>query len=76
MEFKFVPLEVFDWFREYEDGTTVHVGHYLPGNTYNCTKEPRHDALREKCKEWEAEGKIKKIPLHPGEFFKTVKFGD
>ena len=76
MEFKFAPKVEFEWHREYEDGTTVLVGHYIPGMTYNCTKEPRHDALREKCKEWEADGKIVKIPLAPGEFFKTIKSGD
>lgn len=76
MEFKFVPLVDFEWEREYEDGTKRLIGHYIPGNTYNCTREPRHDALREVCKTWEAEGKIRRIPLNPGEFFKTIGIGD
>lgn len=76
VEFKFVPVQEFEWWRDYDDGEKRLVGHYVPGNTYNCTREPRHDMLREKCKEWEAEGKIKKIPLAPGQFFTTVKTGE
>jgi len=71
MEFKFAPLKKFKWTRKYEDGTEVMVGEYHPGMTYNCTKEPRHDALREVCKEWEAEGLIRVIPL-VNEHFETV----
>ncbi len=52
--FIFRPLEEFHWHR---------IGHYVPGNTYNCTPEPRHDALREKCAEWLAEGKIAITPV-------------
>lgn len=72
LEFKFAPTKEFEWVREYEDGSKVHVATYYVGNTYNCTKEPRHDALREKCKEWEAEGLIQVMPLAPGQFFKTI----
>lgn len=62
-EFQFTPLEVLTWEREYEDGSTFVVGEYHPGMTYNCTKEPRHDALRQKCKEWQKQKQIKIIPL-------------
>ena len=76
MEFRFTPLEQFEWVREYEDGSQRLVGQYIPGMTYNCTKEPRHDALREQCKTWEAEGKIRKIPLALGEKFITIENGE
>ena len=76
MEFKFKPLEVFSWEREYEDGSKVFIGEYHPGMTYNCTKEPRHDALREKCKEWAEAGLIEIIPLGEGQRFVTVPLGE
>lgn len=72
MEFKFEPLVAFEWIREYEDGSKVLVGEYHPGMTYNCSKDPRHDALREQCKVWEAEGKIHISPLKSGQFFKVT----
>ena len=76
MEFKFTPLETFEWVREYEDGSSKLIGQYHPGMTYNCTKEPRHDALRVKCVEWEEKGMIRKIPLTLGEAFKVIEIGD
>lgn len=64
-EFQFVATEQFKWVEETED-SIVHRGNYIPGNTYNCSRFETHDALRDKCAEWEAEGKIKKYPLLPG----------
>jgi hypothetical protein len=64
MEFKFEPLVAFEWKKE-----DVLVGSYLPGGTYNCSRYPQHDSLRKICEEWEAEGKIRKIPLAPDEKF-------
>jgi hypothetical protein len=75
MEFKFEPLEEFEWVREYEDGSHVLMGQYHPGMTYNCTKEPRHDALRAKCEEWFSLGMIKKTPLGNQRFI-TINFGE
>lgn len=68
--FKFTPLKEFKWHRE---DTDFLVGHYLPGMTYNCTTEPRHDALFLQCVDWEAEGKIRVLPLTGTQTFKTVK---
>lgn len=59
-EFRFVPTVEFTWFRE---DVNKLVGVYHPGASYNCTREPRHDKLREMCDQWEAEGKIVKIPV-------------
>ena len=70
MEFRFKPIdEMFEWVREYEDGSKVLVGQYWPGMSYNCTKRPVHDALRAQCKIWEEEGKIEIIPLAKGQKF-------
>lgn len=71
MEFKFTPLKDFKWYREI-DGEKVLIGHYIPGMSYNCTKEPVHDALRIQCEDWETKGMIKVIPLGPGQVFKRV----
>lgn len=78
MEFKFLPLEEFEWWREYDDGTKDLIGLYVPGNSYNCTKQPRHDALRAKCVVWEQEGKIKVLPLFNEKFItiEVQKDGD
>lgn len=73
IEFKFAPKVQFDWVRKYDDGSEVTVGEYYVGNTYNCTKEPRHDALREQCKVWLEEGKIAVIPLGRNEAFVSVE---
>lgn len=77
-EFKFTPLEEFEWSREIEndEGEVIErnlIGQYFVGMSYNCTKKPVHDSLREKCKQWEKEGKIKIINLPKGAAFKTVK---
>jgi hypothetical protein len=81
IEFKFAPLEEFEWWRELKDenGSIVErsmIGHYLPGMTYNCTKKPVHDALREKCVQWEKEGKIQILALPQGQSFKTIQVGN
>lgn len=55
-EFIFTPLVEFSWYR---DDVEKLVGIYYPGMTYNCTKQPRHDALRKKCEQWKQEGLIK-----------------
>lgn len=68
IEFKFYPLVEFTWHRADLNKT---IGHYIPGNGYNCTKDPRHDTLRSMCKQWEDEGKIIVVPI-TGEF-KTVQ---
>lgn len=54
--FTFTPIETFEWFRE---DTNTLVGEYHPGMTYNCTLEPRHDMLYQKCQEWLSEKKIR-----------------
>lgn len=72
-EFKFMPKEKFSWVREYEDGSTQLVGEYHPGMTYNCTRFPVHDALREKCKEWLEADQIVIIPLSPGQYFEMTQ---
>ncbi len=63
-EFRFMPLEQFEWWVDDEL-----IGQYIPGMTYNCTSDRRHDALREMCKVWEAEGKIQVLALLPGQRF-------
>ena len=72
MDFKFSPLKDFSWVRKYEDGTEKLMGNYHVGGTYNCSKEPRHDALREMCKEWKEKGMISTSTLLPGEVMKTI----
>ena len=81
MEFKFTPLIEFEWWRQKTDdeGAVIEknlIGQYLPGMSYNCTKDSRHDALREQCVKWEKEGKIKILALAPGQSFKTFKVGN
>jgi len=67
-EFVFTPLVEFTWFR----GDAL-VGRYIPGQDYYCTRQPRHDELREKCVEWEKNGQIKITMLAAGQHFVTVK---
>lgn len=67
-EFVFTPLKEFTWFR----GDFL-VGRYLPGQDYYCTREARHDELREKCVEWEKNGQIKIMMLASGQNFVSVK---
>ena len=62
-EFIFTPTQVFRWEIEARDGTKSVIGEYHPGMTYNCTFQPRHDKLREKCREWYTRGWIKVLPL-------------
>lgn len=71
-EFKFEPLEEFEW-RHEPSGQLI--GHYYPGMTYNCTRHVRHDSLRLKCEEWASEGKIRVIPLGKGQHFQIVEPG-
>lgn len=75
-QFKFTPLEMFEWHRTMPDGSVRLIGQYWPGMTYNCTMEPVHDALREICGKWVEEGKIRIIPLDPGQTFKVVKVSE
>lgn len=77
LEFKFTPLEEFEWWRELtdNDGNVVDrtlIAQYLPGQTYNCTRKPVHDALREKCKQWLDEGKIQIMALPSGQSFQVI----
>lgn len=71
-DFKFTPNEVFRFERE-ENGNTVLVAEYHPGNVYNCTTGVVHDALRENCKKWHKKGMINIHPLPPGQSLKTVR---
>lgn len=72
-QFRFMPVgKMFDWVREFPDGEKRLIGQYYPGMTYNCTKEPIHDALREKCKEWLGKGMIRIIELPAGVSLKMV----
>lgn len=69
-EFRFIPLQEFYY---YNDGKMV--AKYIPGNTYNCRRDAAHDLLREKCREWESEGKIKIVYLVNGQSFNVIKRG-
>lgn len=71
-EFKFEPLEEFEWVHE---GSGQLIGHYYPGMTYNCTKNVRHDPLRLKCSEWVEAGKIRVFPLGKGQSFLVIEPG-
>jgi hypothetical protein len=75
MEFRFVPTRLFEWHRTLEDGTKFLVGQYIPGMSYNCSKSPHHDLLREKCREWSERGRIKIYPLNKEEFI-TIHPGE
>lgn len=59
--FIFWPTQEFSW---------GPVATYYPGNTYNCTPEPRHHALREKCAAWLDDGLIE---IRPVAGFRTVE---
>ena len=72
MEFKFSPLEEFSWVRKYEDGAETLIGVYHVGAVYNCSKEARHDALREMCKEWKEKGMISTTTLPDGVSMRSV----
>ena len=67
-EFRFYPVEEFYW---HDDGRLI--GKYIPGNSYNCSRNARHDRLYEKCKQWQAEGKIKVAMLNADEQFRIIK---
>lgn len=77
-EFKFYPVEYFEWYRIERDevtGEEVHrelIGAYHPGMSYNCTKQAVHNALFAKCQQWEKQGKIKIRYLRPDEKFVMV----
>jgi hypothetical protein len=60
IEFRFEPLEQFEWRHELSGQL---IGVYYPGMGYNCTKNVRHDSLRKQCETWLAEGKIRVTPL-------------
>jgi hypothetical protein len=72
LEFRFIPTKDFEWFRE---DTQVLVGHYTKGSSYNCSRQPIHDALRGMCSKWQEAGDIKVIPLN-GENFIIKKVED
>lgn len=72
-EFKFYPLVEFEWYREDIEKL---IGHYIPGMSYNCTLEARHDTLFQQCQEWEKEGKIKIVPLVNEHFITVGDTGD
>lgn len=69
-EFTFQSTEEFPWFR----GDQL-VARYIPGQDYVCTREPRHDELRDLCAGWQAEGKIAVTALSSGQSFTSVKLG-
>jgi hypothetical protein len=73
VEFIFTPLVEFKW----EENDFL-IGHYIPGptTTYNCSRQPIHDALRAKCVEWQAEGKIAIFPLSFGKQFVITSVGE
>jgi len=71
--FTFTPLIQFEWFRK---DLNKLIGIYYPGMTYNCTLDARHDLLRAKCDEWEAEGIIQIIALKPNQRFITLEIND
>jgi hypothetical protein len=68
-EFRFMPLEQFEWWVPGEGGPDQLIGQYIPGMTYNCTADSRHDALRAMCKVWEKRGRIQILALLPGQRF-------
>ena len=63
-EFKFTPKVEFEWVR---NGRVI--GHYIPGMSYNCTNQPRHDELRSQCEAWDGAGMITRHYLPDGERF-------
>lgn len=73
IEFKFIPKVKFEYKRKGPDGNDRVIGVYFPGMSYNCSKSPLHDQLREECKKWEANGMITIIPLSGDEQFKITK---
>ena len=52
--FQFAPTQEFSW---------GPIATYYVGNTYTCTPEPKHHALREKCAGWLDEGLITITPV-------------
>ena len=69
-EFQFRSTAEFPWFR----GDQL-VARYFPGQDYFCTREPRHDELRDLCAAWQAEGKIVITALSAGKSFTSVTLG-
>lgn len=67
-EFVFCACEEFPYFKG--DGL---VARYFPGQDYYCTREPRHDELRDRCEAWRAEGKIVITLLNAGQNFFSVQ---
>ncbi len=66
-EFTFRSTKEFPWFR----GDQL-VARYFPGQDYFCTREPRHDELRDLCVGWQGEGKIVVTALGGGQHFVTI----
>lgn len=69
-EFTFRVTEEFPWFR----GDML-VARYLPGQDYVCTRQPRHDELRDMCTQWQADGKIVITGLSSGQAFVSMSLG-
>jgi len=69
-EFQFRSTEEFPWFR----GDQL-VARYFPGQDYFCTRQARHDELRDLCATWQAEGKIVITALSAGKSFTSVTLG-
>jgi hypothetical protein len=64
VEFIFTPLVEFEWVKD-----DALIGLYVPGNTYNCSRQALHDNLRAMCVQWKEEGKIEVFPLTFGKTF-------
>jgi hypothetical protein len=69
-EFTFRSTEEFAWFR----GDQC-VARYYVGQDYVCTRQPRHDDLRDMCAKWQAEGKIVITGLSSGQAFVSMSLG-
>lgn len=69
-EFTFRVPEEFAWFR----GDAI-VARYHPGQDYICTRQPRHDELRDLCVSWQAEQKIAITAMSSGDAYVSVQLG-
>lgn len=70
LEFTFRATEEFTWFR----GDAI-VARYHPGQDYHCTRQPRHDELRNKATAWLAEGKIAVTAMSGGRALTSMTIG-
>ena len=74
-EFRWYPVEDFEWRETRPDGVEMVRGAYFTGMGYNCSLNPAHDALRAKCAEWAAAGKINIAQLPKGAKFTLTRIG-